>query len=157
MARNTLNNSKENGARLDEMIRAARKSEVPTLSDTAKMRILDEARRPQHADGLRALFTPTRHLLVAGTLPVVLAVALLIGLDPGVQPPPVGIDDAPSVAVFKDNGRITFSIQNGGRPHTVYRSTDPQGFDRQDGVKVTSGAYEDRLQDQADLVFYRID
>jgi hypothetical protein len=157
MAWNTLNNSKGNGERLDEMVQACRKTEEPTLSDTARTRILDEARRPVHADGLRALFTPTRHLLVAGTLPVVLAVALLIGLDSGVQTPPAGINDALRVAVSKEDGRITFSIQNGGRPHTVYRSTDPQGFDRESGVKVTSGAYEDRLQDQADLVFYRID
>jgi len=157
MAWNILNNSKENGARLDEMVQACRKSQGPALSEATRTRILDEARRPVHADGLRALFTPTRHLLVAGTLPVVLAAALLIGLDPGVQPP-LAIDDAPSsVAVSKMNGRIMFSIQNGGKPHTVYRSTDPQGFDRHNGVEVTSGAYEDRLQDQADLVFYRID
>ena len=157
MAWNTSNSSNKNGARLEEMIRACRQSDEPALSGATRTRILEEARHPVHLDALRTLFTPTRHLLVAGTLPVVLAVALLIGLDSGVQPPPAGIDDAPSVAVSKEDGRILFSIQNGGKPHTVYRSTDPQGFDQRTGVRVTSGAYEDRLQDQADLVVYRID
>jgi hypothetical protein len=98
-----------------------------------------------------------RRLLVAGALPLVLAGVLLIGIDGGVESPLSPGEGETRVAVFKQGDRVFFNIENGERRHVVYRSTDPVHFERVSGVSVTDGAYHDGLQDQADLVFYRID
>ncbi len=149
------NNSRDSGSKLEGLIRAGREASTERLSAGARSAILDEALKPAISEGPPALFTPTRHILVAGALPVVLAVALLVGSDPGVQPPPAGVDAAPEVTVSKVGGRVLFAIRNGGKPHTVYRTTDPRGSGA--GERITGGEYVDRLQDQDDLVFYRID
>ena len=145
------------GERIAEMARACRAAS-PSLSEGARERILATARR--HApleEPLPSLFTPGSRLLVAGALPVLLAGALLIGVD-GNVPSPVPTGEAPPVVtVVKQGEQVTFSISNGGREHPVYRSTDPGRFDTSSGVAVTDGAYIDRIDDDADLVFYRID
>jgi hypothetical protein len=91
---------------------------------------------------------------------VVLAAALLATFEPGVPPPAepaTTAQKAPRVAVSKDGGSILFAIQNGSRSHTVHRSSDPRGSGAGTKVEVSDGAYVDSLQDQADLVFYRIE
>jgi hypothetical protein len=145
--------------RLDAAIVACRAvASAERLSGEARDRILGETLRGgAREELLPAVFTPTRRLLIAGALPLVLAVVLLVGIDGGVQPPPPAGEDVPRVAVVKQGDRVFFNIENGKRHHVVYRSTDPLHFERASGVPVTDGAYQDGLRDQADLVFYRID
>jgi hypothetical protein len=128
------------------------------LSAETRDRILNAASRggSSHAS-FPAVFTPTRRLLVAAALPVALAVALFIGFDGGVQLPPSVDSGQPTVAVFKQGDQVFFDIRNGDRQHVVCRSTEPDRFDSACGVPVKGGAYADGLQDQASLVFYRID
>lgn len=146
-------------ASLEAMIRAARVDDPgDRISDQGRGRILDAVLRGGPAEeSLPALFTPTRRLIVAGALPLLLTAVLLVGLDRGLPAPTGTGDHGPAVAAFKQGDRVLFSIRNGSRQHVVYRSTRPDGFDSADGVAVADGKYEDGLRDQADLVFYRID
>jgi hypothetical protein len=52
---------------------------------------------------------------------------------------------------------VLFHVANGGRPHFVSRSLQPDRFEPSSRVRVEGGAYSESLQDRADLVFYRID
>jgi len=61
------------------------------------------------------------------------------------------------VAVSKQGDQVTFTIANGGSAHTVYRSTSPESFDLARAVRVSDGEFVDRVDDQASIVFYRID
>lgn len=146
-------------SRLDGAIRACRaEGSDERLSTEAHDRILSEALRGDATEEpFPAVFTPMRRLLVAGALPLVLAGVLLVGYDGGLQPPPPPGEGEARVAVFKQGDHVLFNIENGDRRHVVYRSTDPVHFERASGVSVTDGAFQDGLQDQADLVFYRID
>jgi hypothetical protein len=78
----------------------------------------------------------------------------LFGIDrsglPGTGRPAV-------VQVAKVGDRVEFTIANGGRSHYVYRSSAPDRFDHKKGVRVTGGAYAERLDDGPSIVFYRID
>jgi hypothetical protein len=145
--------------RLDAAIRACRVAgPEERLSAEARGAILNEALRGRTTEEpLAAVFTPTRRLLVAGALPIALAVVLLVGIDGALQTPPPAVEGAPRVAVVKQGDRVFFNIENGDRRHVVYRSTDPAHFERASGIAVTDGAYHEGLRDQADLVFYRID
>lgn len=146
--------------RLDPWLLAVGEEKGASLAKEIRSRVLSEALKPSRSESLRSLFTPTRHILIAGTLPVVLGVALIVGLNPSVRPPatiPLDAERAPRLAVSKVGDRIEFDIQNGDRTHTVYRSTDPTGFLAAGGVEVRGEAYVDRVQDQADLVFYKVD
>jgi hypothetical protein len=139
------------------MARACRGTS-PGLSADVRSRIIDEALSHAPAEkALPSLFTPGRRLLVAGALPVVLAAALLMGIDGDVRAPVSTGEGSSVVSVVKEGDQVTFSISNGGRQHTVYRSTDPVQFEPSSGVAVTDGAYVDRVSDDADLVFYRIE
>ena len=152
-------NGSDAAENLEAMIAAAREGgRSEGLSADCRERILNRALRGAASEGpLPGLFTPTRRLVVAGALPVVLAFALLVGFEQGVQPPRPPAEGAPQVAVFKRGDRVFFDIRNGDRQHYVCRSTQADRFDSSCGVPVTDGAYEDGLQDQASLVFYRID
>jgi aminoglycoside phosphotransferase (APT) family kinase protein len=79
----------------------------------------------------------------------------LHGADP--LPPPDPGKAAPRVQVAKDGDQVRFMIANGGGGHTIYRSTAPNRFEAESGVTVTGGAFVDRLDDSAALVFYRIE
>ena len=83
------------------------------------------------------------------------ASAQLLELAVNLTPDPAG--SSAFAADFRSIGdRVVFSIANGNQEHTVVRSDDPQRFDRDRSVQV-SGSYVDRLEGDADLVFYRID
>jgi hypothetical protein len=124
-----------------------------TLGGDARERILVSAlqpgRKPSH---LPALFTPRRWLAAAGVLPFILAAGLLAVLGPG-----NGQESAPTVRATKQGDKVVFIIANGKSSHYVYKSTSPDSFDPSAGVRVTGGEYEDRVEEGASLVFYRID
>jgi hypothetical protein len=147
------------GSALDRSIRACREAgSDERMSEEARDRVLNATLHNEAGgENLPALFTPTRRLWVAAAAPVLLTMALLVGFESGVDVPPASAQDEPQVAVVKQGDRVRFQIENGSRRHVVYRSTVPDRFEESSAVSVTDGAYEDGLQDQADLVFYRID
>jgi hypothetical protein len=149
-----------NGAsRLAAMVAAAREGDrSAALSAECRDRILGAVLREDGADRpLPRLFTPARRLLVAAVLPIVLAGVLLVGFERAVQAPPGTDEGYPKVVVLKRGDRVFFDIRNGKGPHYVCRSTDLGRLDGSCRVPVVDGAYQDGLQDQDDLVFYRIE
>jgi hypothetical protein len=146
-------------SRLERMVHAGRSAAEEGLSEEARTRVLSVALRDTGTDEpLPALFTPTRRLVVAGALPVLLAVALLVGIVPeSRQPQLAGPTGSATIQVSKQGDEVLFNIANGHRAHRVARSTDPNRFEASDEVSVTNGAYSEHLSDTADLVFYRID
>jgi len=93
---------------------------------------------------------------LAWTAPVLLVAVLVIpiALGPGAEPT---ADDPVDLRVAKVDGKVVFTIQNGGTPHKVSKSSDPGRFDSASAVPVTDGLFEDDVQDGPALVFYRID
>ena len=154
--RNVENGSAAAG-RLDRMVHACREVADESLSAEARDGILHAVRNaPSRHDPLRALFTPTRRWALTGVLPLLVGVVLLLTLDDGIQRPAVG-EGVPTVRVSKQGDDVLLHIANGGRPHYVSRSTQPDRFERSSTVRVSDGVYTERLRDRADLVFYRID
>ena len=155
-----IQNSGDSAGRetLRRAVRATRRSAGgSTLSAPARARILDAARNgaDQPLELFPSLFTAPRRLIAAGALPLILAAGLLVLLNQRspVAPEMGGFD----VQVSKVDGQVFFRIANGSREHTVYRSTVPDRFEPSSAVAVTDGSFTDALDDQADLVFYRID
>lgn len=124
-----------------------------SISEDARGRILqaalDTGRNPSP---LPALFTPKRWLAAAGLIPFVVAAGLLAILGLG-----NGQENGTMVQATKQGDKVVFTIANGKKSHTVYRSTSADSFDPALGVTVTGGEFEDHVQGNADLVFYRID
>jgi len=142
--------------RLDRLVGAARAASHDRLSAETRDRVINQALRQSTEDeALPALFTPTRRLVVAGVLPLLLAVALVIGIGP--QNGSIVPSGSTSVEVSKKGDQVLFTIANGKRVHRVVRSSEPNRFDGASGVSVTDGAYSEGLSDNQDLVFYRID
>jgi hypothetical protein len=148
-----------------EIVRRAREAsesgESSRLSSRARARILQEALESGAAPRFwPALFAPTGRLIVAGSLPLVLAGALMFLMNRSAVEAPAAVATAggtAAVQVAKVEGRLHFTIANGSREHVVYRSTAPDRFERSKGVPVTDGSYDEALDDAAALVFYRID
>lgn len=125
-----------------------------SLSGAARTRILEAAMAPAgNPVSPASLFVPARRLVMAGTLPVVLgaALALLLGRA-GSYPGPTG----PQVVVAKRDGHVVFTLANGGRHHTICRSTVPDRFDCDRGVPV-KGAYAEPVDSGSTITYYRID
>jgi len=153
-----FSDSKHSDGRLGRMLDAARDTRPERLGAEVRARIVTESLKPGPAEGLAPLFVPARRLLVAGGLPLILAAAFLVVIDPDSQPaldPATHAARATRVAVSKDGGNVLFSIQNGNRAHRVYRSSEPQGEGQK--VELSGGAYVEDLQDRDALVFYRIE
>ncbi len=156
MFKNSKNRA--NGSdRLGQMLAAGRNARSQALSAEARDEILNAVRAQAPAgEPLPALFTPVRRLILTGALPVLLAALLLVGIDHEVRTP-VTEEGGLRVTVSKRGDELLFTIANGGRPHVVSRSTQPDRFEPSSAVPVADGAYSESLADQADLVFYRID
>ncbi len=126
------------------------------LSAHARARIVDETLDPAHDPAAPAsLFLPARRLALAGLLPVMLGVALVLLL--GHAGTYVGTSQSPHLTIEKRNGQVVFNIANGQKSHYVCKSKVPDRFDCERGVKVRNGAYADPVRDGSDIVFYRID
>jgi len=143
---------------LRRAVRATRRTAGESeLSASARDRILDAARNQADQPGelFPSLFTAPRKLLLVGALPLMLAAGMLFLLN---QSAPVVPDLGPATMhVSKEDGQVFFRMADGSRSHVVYRSTDPNRFERSSGVQVTGGSFTDALDDQADLVFYQFD
>jgi hypothetical protein len=143
---------------LEPWTHAAGSTPGESLSITARERILNEALRPERQQAaLPSLFAPARRLWLAGALPLALALLFVTGLERGVAIAPVESPKVTQVRVSKLAHQVQFDVSNGGKTHKVVRSTDPRHVASRQGQEMANGSYRDRLQDGADLVFYRID
>jgi hypothetical protein len=140
--------------RADAADRAGRSA----LSDAARRAVLrGSIERDGATDASPSrLFPIVPWRALAWTAPAVLVAVLVIPIALG----PTG--DAPGAApvdlrVAKIDGKVVFTIQNGGTPHTVSKSSDPGRFDSASAVPVTDGAFEDDAQAGPALVFYSIE
>lgn len=126
------------------------------LGGKSRGRIIDETLNPAHDPAAPAsLFLPARRLAMAGALPVLLGVVLLLLL--GHAGSYVATGRAQHILVEKHGGEVVFWIPNGGTRHFICKSADPSRFDCDHGVNVRNGRYTDPIHDGSDLVFYRID
>jgi hypothetical protein len=126
------------------------------LSAHARARIVDEALDPAHDPAAPAsLFLPARRLALAGVLPVMLGVALVLLL--GHAGNFVVTSQSARLTIEKRDGQVVFNIANGQTSHYVCKSKVPDRFDCEHGVKVRNGAYADSVRDGAGIVYYRID
>jgi len=126
------------------------------LGDSARGRIIDESLDPTHDPAAPAsLFLPARRLALAGVLPAMLGVALMLLLGhAGTYTPP---SDSVRLHVEKSAGQLVFRIEDGIGSHLVCKSNVPSRFDCGRGVVVENGRYADSVHDGSDIAFYRID
>ena len=144
------------GRLLDQAIAAWREDpgEAETLSEHARTAIVDHVLNPAHDPAAPAsLFVPARRLALAGVLPAVLGAALLLLLGhAGISPSRPG-----SVVVEKKGDVVVFNVKNGGRTHTICKSSVPNRFDCDETLRVEGGRYAEPARGGSDIVFYRID
>jgi hypothetical protein len=141
---------------LDDALAAWREtSKDETLSGAARTTLFSEVRAM--GDGSDEAFVPglTRAWRWAflSSVPVVALTALLmVAGDHGSQ-----IGAKPQLNAAKVHGQLVFTLDNGSTNHTIYRSTDPQTFDRSAAVKMSRNRYAEDATGGPALVFYRID
>jgi hypothetical protein len=141
---------------LDDALAAWREtSKDETLSGAARTSLFNEVR--SMGDGSNEAFVPglTRAWRWAflGSVPVVALTAVL--MVAGNHGKPLGT--TPQLSAAKIDGRLVFSLNNGSATHMIYRSTDPQAFDRSAAVKMSRNRYSEDATGGPTLVFYRID
>jgi hypothetical protein len=141
---------------LDQAIAAWREDpgEAEKLSEHARTFVIDAALNPAHDPAAPAsLFLPARRLALAGVLPAVLGAALLLLLGhAGISPRRPG-----SVVVEKKGDVVVFNVKNGGRQHTICKSSNPNRFDCDGALRVEGGRFVEPVSDSSSIVFYRID
>ena len=128
-----------------ERVSPAARARLLEAVDAGLVPAADAAWRPP-------LFVPVRVLAWGGLLPA-LVLALALG---SLAVRPHGRDvGGTSVQAVKQGNSVVFRIQNGNRPHTVSRSLDPSGS--WETLGTVRGEFRDRIGDDSQLVFYRID
>ena len=141
---------------LDDALAAWREtSKDETLSGSARTALFSEVQ--SMGDGSNEAFVPglTRAWRWAflGSVPVVaLTAVLMVAGDNGT---PIGT--SPQLSAAKVHGQLVFTLANGKTEHLIYRSTDPQTFDRSAAVKMPRNRYTEDATGGPTLVFYRID
>ncbi len=141
---------------LDDALTAWREaSKDETLSGSARSALFNDVR--SMGDGSNEAFVPglTRAWRWAflGSVPVVaLTAVLMIAGDHSQQ-----LETTPQLSAAKVNGQLVFTLANGKTDHLIYRSTDPQTFDRSAAVKMNRNRYSEDATGGPTLVFYRID
>jgi hypothetical protein len=123
------------------------------LSGSSRTALFDDVR--SLGKGAQAPFVPsvTRAWRWAflGSLPVVALASMLM----------IGGDHRPDVSgrltASKVNGHLVFTLANGKTDHVIYRSTNPESFDRLAPIKMSQNTYNEVVTGGPTLVFYRID
>ena len=139
---------------LDDALAAWREtSEDETLSGSARTNLFGDVRAL--GDASQAPFVPSLarawRWAFLGSLPVVaLTTVLMVAGDRG----PAA---SSHLAAAKVSGQVVFTLANGTAEHLVYRSTDPQSFNRTEAVKMARNRYSENATGGPTLVFYRID
>ena len=138
-----------------------RAEEAPAvLSPPTRARILRSVKGLDRSSTPRAslagLFVPAWKLALGAAAPLLLLVLLLGPQLVPVSPPAIS-DGETRVEASKVSGEVVFMIANGASVHRVYKSNDISMMDSVEVTVVTQGAFRDRLESDANLVFYRID
>jgi hypothetical protein len=142
--------------RLTEAVSAARSAPAGGLSDRCRAAILAATLdRPARPERLVPLFFPARQLIVAGLVPAMLVTVGVLMSRP--ESGEAGGHAAPEIRVAKQGQEIVFTIADGIGPHRVYKSTDPDRFDRSGAIPVRNNRFVDSAAAGPDLIFYRID
>jgi len=146
------------------MIQAWQRTETSdgSLTDGSRDAIFNEFRR-LHASGQQpsphaSLFLPAARWAWGAAIPI-FALSVLVGSILLTQKPFDSGDlvaHQPRVEVTKSGGDVVFVIQNGDTTHTISKSTDPGGVGKET-FTTTTGQFRDRLDSDADIVYYRID
>ena len=130
-------------------------SQDETLSGPARTALFSEVR--SMGEGSDEAFVPslTRAWRWAflGSVPVVALTALLIVAGENGRT----AGTAAHLSTAKVHGQLVFTLANGTTGHVIYRSTDPQSFDRSAAVKMARNRYTEDATGGPALVFYRID
>jgi hypothetical protein len=140
---------------LDTALAAWRESsQDETLSERSRTALFAEVRSMEGAEGV---FVPsvTRAWRWAflGSVPVVAITAVLVLTGDHLQP----LGTNPQLTASKVHGQVVFTLANGKTEHLIYRSTDPQSFDRSSAVKMAKNRYTEDATGGPALVFYKID
>ena len=135
-----------------EALRAGEEGDE-ALESATKARILAEALESAHDPGMPAsLFLPTRRLAWAGAIPVLLGVAFTLLLKHvGASP------DPGTIFVAKQDGKVVFTVANGGKEHYVRRAETPWDLDRAEQHRIQGGTFEESATSGPDIVFYRFE
>lgn len=145
---------------VDQALAAWRESgeSAEHFSPAARDRILQAAFEGRPAPlATRLPFRGAPRRFAGGLLSLAAAAALLLAVvlvDRGGAP---GGSGAVRVLASKTDGEVVFTIANGKRAHTVYKSNDPSEFGSSSRIPVRDGAFRDVVDDGSGLVFYRID
>jgi hypothetical protein len=164
-----LKNPQKSGSgskgKLEQAIRAWNAGDVraESLSEGARDAIFKEFRR-LHASGERPaahapLFLPAARWAWGAAVPI-FALSLLVGsvlLTPGPYPPGQLTSSQTQVDVTKAGEHVVFLIHNGNQTHTVSKSTNPAGGAPGEIFTTTTGRFDDRLDSDSQIVYYRID
>jgi hypothetical protein len=134
------------------------------LSGHVRERILDTV-GPNPVQRVRfapqtVLFTPLSRLALAAAAPMmVLTLAVGYLLMPATAPAPgvVAAADSTNLEVIRQGEEVVFLIANGKTTHFVYKSTQITELQRAQPVVVSDGVFRDRIDQSANLVFYRVD
>jgi hypothetical protein len=141
---------------LDEALTAWREtSREETLSESARSGLFNEIRSSagSTADAFVPSVTRAWRWAFLGSVPVVaLAAVLMLAGDHGRR-----LVGGQRLSASKVDGQVVFTLANGKTDHMIYRSTDPQSFDRADAVKMSRNRYTENATGGPALVFYRID
>lgn len=148
-------------AALDEMVEAWREGsgQAESLSERCRREILAAMTDGEALRSERPLFPRSNGLAWVFALPaLLLALAIAWQLAPREGGAPLS-EPVPRISAIRSGDDVIFVIANGKREHTVYRSESKVGLERaaEEAFAVTDGTFRDRLESQADLVFYRID
>ena len=141
---------------LDDALAAWREtSKDETLSSQARTALFSEVR--SMGEGSSEAFVPGltrawRWAFLSSVPVVALTAVLMVAGDHGKQ-----LAIAPQLSAAKVNGQLVFTLANGKTDHVIYRSTDPQTFDRSAAVKMARNRYSENATGGPTLVFYRID
>ena len=136
-------------------LRTSSESAQERLSEGFRGRILEASQRPGYEiRPMPSLFLPTKRLALAGGLPLALSAALLVVFaylrTPTISPV-VGVQAA------KQGDQVIFTIANGGKSHTVYKSNIPVHFERGSRIRIENGSFSDLATGGPDIVFYQIE
>lgn len=141
---------------LDDALAAWRgASRDEMLSGPARTALFNEVRSMGQEPGGTFVPSITRAWRWAflGSVPVVaIATVLFVTGDRGRH-----VVSAPHLNASKVNGQLVFTLANGKTEHLIYRSVDPQSFDRSAAVKMARNRYAEDATGGPTLVFYKID
>ena len=146
----------QNDQILDDALAAWREtSKDETLSGPARTALFSEVQAM--GDGSNQSFVPGltrawRWAFLSSVPIVALTAVLMVAGDRENQ-----LGAAPQLTAAKVHGQLVFTLDNGSTDHTIYRSTDPQTFDRSGAVKMSRNRYTEDATGGPTLVFYRID